>query len=525
MKTMRPWLVIVVAAAIALGIFFRCYNLDRKVVWSDEIWSQLHVAGLTEGDIVARAATVRDSGTLQAFMASGSTAKSVRADATIRSLADEDPQHPPLYFELERTWISLFGDGLQTQRLLPALIGIIVLPAAYWLAFELFGSISCAWILVALVAISPFFVLYSQENREYSLWAVAVLLLSVCALRAVRLMTVRAWTAYASSIVFALYTYPLSLAVIGGHVAYFLLAERKRLAPSPVLPVFAVTLGIAGFIPWLAVIARKSSQIDLGMAWIVSRREPLSHTMRVFLSEWHLATIDFNVVTHSAMGFGVSAIACVITVATFVFLQRNATSRSWLFVTCIAIASVSPILLPDLFVAGQRSANPRYLVPFFLCIEIALAYFLWRVIDRDVRWNVGLVAVVLIGASSCAASAQAQTWWTKYNENSIELARRINSSKRPIVVSDNYVHYILSLTPYLRPGTRIALAPRCYLCRGSEKNGNAELSGRISSSDEVFLLGPSEALQQSVRARSSIRADRVFCIDIMRNCNSSLRLF
>jgi len=522
---MRPWLVVMVAAAIALGIFFRCYNLERKVVWSDEIWSQLHVAGLTEGDVVARAATVRDSGTLQAFIVRGSTAKSIRADATIRSLADEDPQHPPLYFELERTWISLFGDGLQIQRLLPALIGIAVLPAAYWLAFELFGSVSCAWMLVALVSISPYFVLYSQENREYSLWAVAVLLLSVCALRAVRLMSVGAWGAYAASIVFALYTYPLSFAVLGGHVAYFLLAERKRLATSPIRPVLAVTLGVASFIPWLVVIAHGSSQIEVGMAWIVSRRDPLLQTMRVFFSEWHLATIDFNVVTHSAIAFGVSAVAFAITVATFVFLQRNAKASTWTFVFCIAIASVSPILLPDLFVAGQRSGNPRYLVPFFLCIEIALAYFLWRVIDRDVRWNVGFVTVVFVGSLSCAASAQAQTWWTKYNENSIELARRINSSKRPIVVSDNYVHYILSLTPYLKPGTRIALAPRCYLCRGSKKHGNAELSQRISSSDDVFLLGPSEALQNSVRARSSIRADRVFCIDIMRNCTSSLRLF
>lgn len=521
------WFAAVVFVAIVLGVFFRLYHLDRKVVWSDEIFTQLHVVGLTEGDVVARARRFDDVRSLQGYVSSGMDRPSRPSGATLDSLIAEDPQHAPLYFLLQRTWLGILGDTVLHERLLSAIIGILALPCAYWLAIELFGSLSCAWAFAALMAISPYFVLYSQENREYALWSLAILVLSASALRAIRTMTPSAWIAYACAIAFAAYTDPLSLAVVAGHALYFGVCERERLGRSPLMPGLAIVAGIALFAPWLIVMSGARAQIAYGLASTVSRRDPLVTTLRTFLGEFHLATIDFNIVSRTSVaGFAISLTALAIVCAAFVVVRRCANPRAWGFISCVVVASLVPILGADIASSGHRSSNPRYLVPLFECIELALAFAVTRGIVRDARWGVGFAAIALAGVVSCAESAQAWTWWSKYNEDSIALAGVINSTARPIVVSDNYVHFVLSLAPYLRPGTRLALEPRCFLCHAAaQSDGATRLSDRIAAGDDVFLIGPSQELRHSIHARTSIRVDHVRCIDVERNCASDLRLF
>src|SRR5207248_4961479 len=93
-------------------------------------------------------------------------------------------------------------------------------PGLYWLCRELFGCSRTAWMAVALLAVSPFHVLYAQEAREYSLWTVAILLSSAALLRAARLQTRRTWWAYAASVALGLYSHTLFVLVAGAHGAY-----------------------------------------------------------------------------------------------------------------------------------------------------------------------------------------------------------------------------------------------------------------------------------------------------------------
>ena len=522
----RNQLAAVVFFAILAGVAFRLYHLDHKVVWSDEIFTRLHVVGLTESDVVAKSRGVRDVGNLSVYLAAGGVGHERGFDATVRSIIAEDPHHAPLYYLVERSWIKVFGDSIVNERLLSAFIGILALPIAFWLAMELFKSIRCAWFFVALMAVSPFFVLYSQENREYALWELSVLLLLTLALRAVRTMSRRDWALYGASIAFSLYTDPLSIAVVGGQTIYFIVMERERLAKFAILPILATGAGVAAFVPWLLVIARNRSQIDRGLAETVSGKDPTLTTIRTFVSEWHLATLDFNAVVRSSASFVISFVALGILLVALIVLHRTAKPRSWALVYCIVVFTAGPMLAMDIIFGGHRSANSRYLVPLFICIELTLAYALSRGVARDPRWAFAFVTLLFGGVASCAASAQAPTWWSKYNEHSISVARAINLSERPIIVSDNYVHFLLSLAPYLKPGTRLALSPRCFLCHDSARSeGPERLSAMISPGDDVFLLGPSEQLQRSVRERKTRFASRIRCIDVYRNCASALKLF
>ncbi|MGH7748199.1 MAG: glycosyltransferase family 39 protein, partial [Candidatus Dormibacteria bacterium] len=249
-----------ITAGLVLGVFFRLYHADHKVYWEDEVYTSLHVLGFTEAEVVKRAPQLVDATALRTVLHPTDSRARTIAD-TIHSLAAEDPQHPPLYYVIGHLWVRTFGDSTMAIRLLSVAIGLMALPCMYWLGVELFGSSVAAWLGVALLAISPIGVLYSQEAREYVLWSLAVIVLGAVFLRAMRVMSVGAWGLYAVALALSLYVYPLSGALALGQMVV-LYATKPRGDRVPVVAPLAFIVGIIAFVPWLAVIAAKFHTID-----------------------------------------------------------------------------------------------------------------------------------------------------------------------------------------------------------------------------------------------------------------------
>lgn len=84
---------------------------------------------------------------------------------TVKSLAIEEPQVPPLYFVAVQYWAKLFGDSPGATRSFSVWMSLLVFPGLYWLCRELFAAPEVAWIAVGLLAVSPLQVLYAQEAR------------------------------------------------------------------------------------------------------------------------------------------------------------------------------------------------------------------------------------------------------------------------------------------------------------------------------------------------------------------------
>jgi len=178
------WLRFLIVVLLVLGIFFRFFNLDKKVYWLDETYTSLRISGYTTSDLSQHITQVFDGhvfgvenfkNDLQEYQYINS--KNGLID-TIKSLAVEDPQHSPLYYIMARYWVQWLGNSVAAIRSLSALISLLVFPCIYWLCLELFGASLVGWIAVVLIAVSPFHVLYAQEAREYSLWTVTILLSS-----------------------------------------------------------------------------------------------------------------------------------------------------------------------------------------------------------------------------------------------------------------------------------------------------------------------------------------------------------
>ncbi|HEY9883971.1 MAG TPA: hypothetical protein V6C98_10225, partial [Thermosynechococcaceae cyanobacterium] len=95
------WLRWLVIFLIVVGVVFRFVNLNHKVYWHDEVYTSLRAAGYTGQEIGQEIFQNQVFTPKELLRFQQIRPGSTPAD-TVRSLAVEDPQHPPLYFLLDR---------------------------------------------------------------------------------------------------------------------------------------------------------------------------------------------------------------------------------------------------------------------------------------------------------------------------------------------------------------------------------------------------------------------------------------
>lgn len=79
-----------------------------------------------------------------------------------------EPYHPPLYYEMMRSWIALWGSSEIALRLPSALLGGAAVPLVWALANSLNLSPGRRQTAVWLTAVSPLLIWYAQEARSYA---------------------------------------------------------------------------------------------------------------------------------------------------------------------------------------------------------------------------------------------------------------------------------------------------------------------------------------------------------------------
>jgi uncharacterized membrane protein len=459
------WLLVLV---LAIGIGLRFVGLDRKVYWLDETYTSLRISGHTTAEVVqdlfdGRVLTVAD---LQKYQ---------RLDPqttwqdTVRSLAIDSPQHPPLYFLLVRQWAVWFGDSVAAIRSLSAILSLLVFPAAYWLCWELFGTAQSGWIAIALLSVSPLHLLYAQEARQYSLWTVTILLATAALLRALRTQTRRDWVMYAVTIALLLYTFLFSIFVVVGHAGYVGCRYGWKLRRTTIAYLIATGIGVLAFVPWLVVVLTSQAQIQDSTTWI-NRQVSLSfliHRWMIHISnlifDWNLGYKYLTV--PSLVGFAIVLIALWTTF-------RKAPKSVWLIILWLILPISVALVLPDLIVGGRRSTIARYLFPAYLGMQLAIIYWITWLLNsskrRDrVSGKLVVVGLVVGGVFSCLAIAPAQFWWHKSpstHQPYLQMAQLVNQTPRSILISDDsreinnsFANRILTFGYFLDPATRLQL--------------------------------------------------------------------
>ena len=226
------WLAAIVVVAAALRLF----RLGVDPLWHDEVFELLQVEDFW--------------GTLL-------------TGANVSS-------HPPLYIVMMKAAELL---GLHATewgvRILAALIGIATIPAAYLVVSRLFTR-RLALVTAAIVAVSAFHIVHSQDAKNYILLPLTGTLLVYACLRAWETGG-RWWPVYTLAAALAFYSQAFAvplLVMLNGWYLVMIVREKRPFVPWFVANVAAFLL----VLPWILIMLRKAGDIMIAAEdWWVPR--------------------------------------------------------------------------------------------------------------------------------------------------------------------------------------------------------------------------------------------------------------
>jgi uncharacterized membrane protein len=504
--TLPPtWWRFLIVILLVAGVFFRFVNLGDKVYWHDETLTSLTISGYRWAEMIEQVFDGSEIGIedLQKFQRTNPEKGLID---TVSSLAVDFPEHPPLYYAIAHLWNSFFGNSPAVTRSLSAFFSLFAFPSIYWLCLELFESSLVGWIAIAILAVSPFHMLYAQEAREYSLWTVAILLMSASLLRSLRVKNKSSWAIYATTVTLGLYTYPFSALVVIGHGIYVLISESFRITKTLIAFAIAAIAGFLAFAPWIIVILTNPGSLPAS-SW-TSQKMAILSLIQIWIGNLSRIFFDLNLDSKSQLIYTVAPTLLVLILIGYslYFLCRTTSKNIWLFVLTLIVFNALSLILPDLILGGRRSSVSRYMLPSYLGIQLAVAYLInakTSVLSFSRRmWQIIVLVIISSGFISCAVSSQAETWWNKKNShNNPQTARIINAATRPLLVSSNYnlnPGELLSLSYLLDPKVRLLLVL------------DPNIPKLPDGFSDVFVFNPSKKLRYTLVGDKKQKLEQVY---------------
>ncbi|MEB3230880.1 MAG: hypothetical protein VKJ64_07725 [Leptolyngbyaceae bacterium] len=517
------WLLVMI---IGWGIAVRSINLGSHAYWVDEVHTAVRVAGYTKEDITT-AQFDNQVHTVAAYNRYQQLTEDRNLGDVLGALA-QHPEHPPLYYLLVRWWLQGlqhlgFSQSVAAMRSLSVLFGILLIPAIAALGWELYRSdpqqpMVTTDIAVALVALSPLHILYAQESREYSLWSLVTVLSCWGLLRAIRCRTLTSWACYSVLLMVGWYSHLLFATVAIAQSLYVLGLARSSRCHKPDDPVdvpqmgtvlramaMAIALSVLPFLPWVGVLLRYFSQIQT-VVDATQQQPSLGYLIDVWGRNLSRVLVNQDLAGANLLLLGIGLWSI------FSLWRSRPWRVSGLMVVLIGTNAL-PLMIHDILTGSIGSTRIRYLIPAYLGLQWAIAYFLATLIQwkssplrqssqpLKSTWirlagQVLLVGLLMGGAIAGTSNLTQITNWAKSDKSAYypAMAAAINQSPNPLVITDTSATYALVLTAQLRPDINLLLVsqPRAL-----------ELPNLINSKpiSDVFLFDPSAPLQRHLSRR------------------------
>ncbi len=494
--------VILLVVTILLGIGLRFSNLEGKVYWIDEVHTSLRAAGYSRAEFVELAPRdeIVNVAELQKFQQLTPERGLWAATTAISS-----SEHSPLYYALARIGMEFFGSSPTVTRGVAAILGVLVLPAVYWLAQELFASSFIALTVTALVASSPLQILYAQEAREYSLLALSVALASAVFWRMSREKSF-AWWWYGVAIALGFYTHPLFLFVVVAHGAYSLVISSFSWSDLVKKYCRAIGLGIGLFVPWILVFIFNEDGVgqwierDLPLhfwlqRWVLNISATFFDWQAVFAERFFDVekVTDFWLPWGNGIAIAMVLLFLLLLYSLYFLLRYEDLAISIFLIFSIGATAVS-LGLPDLISGGQRSTVARYIIAIPLLIQVIVGYCLAAniAVSRQIfkqLWRFILFFLLTISLLCSWKMVQAPTWWSKYSSyHNAQVAEIINQTPQPLIISNaKRISRPTSLSYELNDNAKFLLLDK------------QDSLPDISSNYDVFLFRPyPEFLQRQI---------------------------
>jgi mannosyltransferase len=383
-KATRDYTPHLLALLIVTGIALRFYHLDFNSLWLDEA-ATLSLSNVRVLDIWTR-------------MASGGEV------------------NPPLFYILEHFMIQMFGTSEWVLRFLPAVFGVLTIPAIYLTGKE-FWNKQVGLVAAGLVTFSPFLIYYSQEARAYSFVLLLCTGLMYFFLKAMKSNEPQDWTFFGVIAAIAIYTHFNTLSLIGALTVYILIMKRK----DPVAVFF-------GIVSWIALC------IPIGIVFykIFSERIATAPT-------FGMKGLDLIIRTFTEMG-GYDSIPVQILIFLFILgmivLWVNKDKSKAVLITWI----LGVIIAASIFLSYKMPMMPRYLiilaVPLYLGIAMSSVGFT-RLFSERHNQTVLAVLVLLIAVIAVPYYTQYYTYYSKEDWRGI--GKDLQKIQGDVVVVPGYI--------------------------------------------------------------------------------------
>lgn len=148
-----------------IALILRFINLDSKPLWTDEFSTLVFSLGNSFRGVPIDQA-IKLSTLLEPLQ--------FRSTASIAYVVDHlllESNHPPVYFMLAHWWMQLLQPSEDSlvwiARSLPALLGVLSIPATFGLGWLAFRSQLVGQLAAGMMAVSPYGIYLAQEARHY----------------------------------------------------------------------------------------------------------------------------------------------------------------------------------------------------------------------------------------------------------------------------------------------------------------------------------------------------------------------
>ncbi|WP_232285783.1 glycosyltransferase family 39 protein [Crocosphaera chwakensis] len=435
---------------------------------------------------------------------------------TLKVLAIEDPHHPPLYYILVRVWRQLFGDSVTVIRSFSVWVSLFFFPAIYWLSWQLFKQPIVSAISVGLIAVSPFYILYAQEAREYALWTVLITLSSASLLKSIELINAQTinlsksylmWGIYVILTILSLYTSLFTLFVIIAQIAYTFFLNQFRLTKVSVSLSISLILSVILFTPWISVFIANYERYKLITSWTKEFHFSALYLLKYWGFNLSRIFIDFDLKFNNIFTNFVIIIYLILVLYSLYFLINNTPKKCWLFIIMMMGVQLSCLLIPDIVLGGVRSLSPRYLIPFYIITDVSIAYLLAnqlispQILNTKI-WSIITLIVFSVSLLSCINNLQKNTSYTKIISYSLpKVAQIINESNSPLLIGNDTSYNsgnIMALSYLLDSHVKLQLFSH---------TDNYQLSKEFHT---VFLLTVTNKGKETLEQSENIKITEVF---------------
>jgi uncharacterized membrane protein len=444
--------------AIAAGIAARFWGLETRTFWVDEAFSSLRISGHTYVQVTA----LFDGHVHPATQVASLQETRRGLAATIASVIHEEPQRGLVYYVAASLWSGVFGATIAAERAFSALFGTIGIALGFLLGRRAARSPLGGFVLAALIALSPFQIAYSQQVREYSLFADCILLGAWLLLRALELPNAVRWSAFGVASIFGLYVEPLYVFILLA-AALVVASERPLERAKPAGFAVAAGVALASFIPLAVLNLQAASRTAVGVSWAGT-----PYAAQAYVIKWifNIGATFFD--AELANRWWAIALVPLLALAAYAVVDavRNAGNRDRSSRLALALSGCTslPFILADLVKQAHYEAITRYQVATWIGLELALALALTAALSsRDTRLRFGsaiaFAFVLACGATSVVVSRPYPIWWE--NNQSIDSAAidaAIPGFLSPIIIAQRPAAVeVLALGRYLYSHDRLLL--------------------------------------------------------------------